>query len=72
MDAPFYRTAYDYYRADRDVHRDHLRDVPWEGILIFGATAAGTDFYKMFIHFIVNIRSSLIHLHGFQLLVLLP
>ena len=29
-DAPFYLIAYDYYRADWDSLRDHLRDVSWK------------------------------------------
>ena len=33
-DTPFHRIAYDYYRADWDVLRDHLRDVPWEDIYL--------------------------------------
>ena len=27
--APFLRIAYDYFRADWDGLRNHLRDVPW-------------------------------------------
>ena len=33
-DAPFHRIAYDYSLADWDSLRDHLRDVPWEDILL--------------------------------------
>ena len=28
--APFHHIAYDYFCADWDCLRDHLRDVPWE------------------------------------------
>ena len=78
-DAPFHRIAYDYSRADWDGLRDHLRDVPWEDIFKLSASAAAAasefcewvqveiDVYTLH----KNIRSSLIHLHGFQLLVLL-
>ena len=79
QDAPFHRIAYDYSRADWDGLRDHLRDVPWEDIFKLSASAAAAasefcewvqveiDVYTLH----KNIRSSLIHLHGFQLLVLL-
>ena len=43
-DALFHRIAYDYYRADWDGLRDHLRDVPWEGIFKPGASAAASEF----------------------------
>ena len=33
-DAPFHRIAYDYSHADWDGLCDHLRDVPWEDILV--------------------------------------
>ena len=39
-DAPFHHIAYDYYRADWDGLRDHLRDVPWEDIFKLSASAA--------------------------------
>ena len=76
--APFHRIAYDYSRADWDGLRDHLKDVPWEDIFKPGASAALVNFVNgfrlelMYISLIENIRSSLIHFHGFQLLVLLP
>ena len=38
-DAPFYRIAYDYSRADWDCLRDHLRDVPSEDIFKLSASA---------------------------------
>ena len=72
-DAPFHRKAYDYSRADWDGLRDHLRDVPWEDIFKLGTSAvSGFRLELMYIYHTENIRSSLIHLHGFQLLVLLP
>ena len=79
-DATFHRIVYDYSRADWDRLRDHLRDVPWEDIFKLGASAAGKEFVSgfglelMYISLKIseNIRSSLICLHGFQLLVLLP
>ena len=58
--------------------RDHLGDVPWEDIFKLGASAAASEFcewVQVGIDVYIshrNIRSSLIHLHGFQLLVLLP
>ena len=56
--------------------RDHLRDIPWEDIFKLGASVAAGEFCMfrlklMYISLIQNIRSSLTHLHGFQLLVLL-
>ena len=83
-DASFHRLAYDYSRADWDVLRDHLIDVPWKDIFKFSASAAASEFCEwvdvlmyislelMDISLIENVRSSLNHLHGFQLLVLLP
>ena len=71
--------SFDYSRADWDGLRNHLRDVPWEDIFKLSASAAAAasefcewvqveiDVYTLH----KNIRSSLIHLHGFQLLVLL-
>ena len=76
QDAPFHRIVYDYSHADWDGLHDHLRDVPWEDIFKLGASAAASEFCEwlelMYISLIENIRSSLTHLHGFQLLLLLP
>ena len=74
---PFHCIAYDYTHADWDGHRDCLRDVPWEDIFKSGASVAASEFCEfrlelMYISIIKNIRSSLTHLHGFQLLMLLP
>ena len=78
QDAPFHRIAYEYSRADWDGLRDCLRDVPW-GIslnsvllLLLVNFVSGFRLKLMYISLIVNIRSSLTHLHDFQLLVLLP
>ena len=57
---------------------DHLRDVPWDNIFKISASAAASEFCElvqvelMYISLIISIRSSIVHLHGFQLLVLLP
>ena len=78
QDAPFHRIPYDYSRADWDGLRDHLRDVPWEDIFKLGASAAASEFCEWVqvgidvISLLEDIRSSLTHLHSFQLLVLLP
>ena len=44
QDTLFHRLAYDYFRADWDGFRDHLRDVPWQDIFKLGASAAGGEF----------------------------
>ena len=77
-DAPFHHIAYDYSRADSGGLHDHLRDVPWKDIFKLGASAAASEFcgwVQVGVDVYIphrNIRSSLIHLHDFQLLVLLP
>ena len=77
-DAPFHCIAYDYSHADWDGLCDHLRDVLWEDIFKLSASTAASEFCEwvqvglMYISLIENISSSLIHLHGFQLLVLMP
>ena len=43
-DARFHRIAYDYFRADWDDIRDHLRDVSWEDIFKLVASAAASKF----------------------------
>ena len=62
----FHHIVYDYFCADWDGLRDHLRDVPLENFV--------SEFMLklMYISFIISIRSSLIHLHGFKLVVPLP
>ena len=70
-DAPFYHISYDY-------SCDHLRDVPWEDIFKLSASTAASEFCErvqvelMYIPVVESIRSILSHLHGFQLLLLLP
>ena len=76
--ALFHCIAYGYSHADWDGVHDHLRDVPWEDICKLVASADATEFCEWaqvgidYLFIIVSIRSSLAHLHGFQLLVLLP
>ena len=67
QDAPFHCIAYDYSCGDWDSLCDYLKDVSCEDIFKPDASAATSD-----ISLLENIRSSLTHLHGFQLLVLLP
>ena len=43
-DAPFHRKAYDYSRADWGGLCDHLRDVPWEDMFKFSASAVVSEF----------------------------
>ena len=43
-DTPFHRIAYDYSLAHWHVLRDHLRDVPWENIFKFSASAPASEF----------------------------
>ena len=78
QDASFHCITCDYSCADWDGLCDHLRDVPWEDIFKLSALLMLVNFVSgfrlelMYISLIENITSSLIHLHGFQLLVLLP
>ena len=44
QDAPFYRIAYNYSRADWDGLHDHLTDVPWDDIFRLGASGAASEF----------------------------
>ena len=79
-DALFHCVAYDYYCcADSDSLNYHFRDVPWEDIFKLSAFAAVSEFCEWvqvgidwYISLIMSIKSSLTHLHGFLLLVLLP
>ena len=71
QDVPFHRIAYDYSHADWDGLRDRLRDVSWEDIFKFCASAAASEFCEwaqrlemMYISLIENIRLSLTHLYG--------
>ena len=77
-DAPFYRIIYDYSRADWDGLSDHLKmfhgriSLSSVLLLLLMNFVSGFMLELMYIFLIENIRSSLILLHGFQLLVLLP
>ena len=44
QDASFHSVADDYFRADWDDLRDHLRDVMWENIFKLSASAAASEF----------------------------
>ena len=44
QDDPFHCIAYDYFCADWNGLRDHLRDVPWEHIFKLAASAATSEF----------------------------
>ena len=46
-DALFHRIADDYFRADWDGLRKHLRDVPWEDIFKLGVSAAASEFCEL-------------------------
>ena len=76
----FHCIAYDYSFANLDGLCGHLGDIPWNDIfqlsvlllLIYVNFVSVFRLELIYISLIVNIRSSLTHLHGFQLLVLLP
>ena len=78
QDAPFHRIAYDYSRADWVGLGDYLRmfygriSLNLMLLLLLVNFVSGFRLELMYIYHIENIRSSLIHLHGFQLPVLLP
>ena len=44
QDAPFHSVAYNYSCANWDGLCNHLRDVPWEDIFKFSASAAASEF----------------------------
>ena len=75
-DTLFHHIAYDSLWADWDSLHDHLRHVPWEDIFKLGPSAAASEWVQVgidiYIYLIENMTSSLIHLHGFQVLALLP
>ena len=76
-DVLFNWIAYGYFCADWDDHHDLLRDVPGRIYLKLVLFLLLLNFVSrlrlklIYVFLIVNIRSSLTHLHGFQLLVLL-
>ena len=45
-DFSFYRIAYDYSRAEWDLLRDNLRDIPWEDIFKLGASTVVSEFFE--------------------------
>ena len=70
---PSFFAAYGYSPADLDGLHDHLRDVLWEDVFKFSASAAASGFYEWVqVGIDANIRSNITDLHGFQQLVLLP
>ena len=78
QDAPFHCIAYDYSCADWDGLGD-LWEMFHEKIslksvllLLLVNFVSGLRLELMYVSLIVSSRLSLIHLHGFQLLVLLP
>ena len=72
QDAPFHRIAFDYSCTDWDDLRYYLRDVPWEDICKLGASTAASESCEWVQVGIEVYIPCLIHLHGFQLLLLLP
>ena len=79
LDAPFHCIAYDYSHANWDSFHDHLRDDPCEDIfkaqsfcMLLVNFASGFRLELKYLSLIVNIRSRITHLHGFQVLLLLP
>ena len=70
QDATLHHIADDYSRADSDSPCNYLRDVPWMEIFELRASDAASEFCEstlesMYMFPIVNIRSSLAHLHCF-------
>ena len=78
QDDPFHRKTYDHSRTDWDSLHDHLIDALWKDIFKLRASAAAASEFCEWVQAGIDvyiphrIRSSLTHLHGFQLLVLLP
>ena len=77
-DSSFHRISYDYSRADWDGLRDHLRDAPWEDLFKIGASAAAASEFYEWVRVGIDVyiphrkyEVKLIHIYGFQLLVLL-
>ena len=74
-DAPFHRIAYDYTCADWDGLHDQLRDALSLNSVLLLLLVNFVSWFRlelMYISLIISIRSSLTHLHGFQLLAQLP
>ena len=75
--APFHCAAFDYTQVDWDGLYDNLRDVPQYDFFKCSASAAGKLCYWVLVRLDLYIphrkyQSSLIHLHGFQLFLVLP
>ena len=68
QDVPFHRIGHDYSPADWD----GLLDKSSWTVLLLVNFVSELRLELMYISLIENITSSLTHLHGFQLLVLLP
>ena len=74
----FHHIVYGFFQADWDGLCNCLRNVPWEDVFKLGASAAISELCEwvqvgfMCISLILSIRPNLTHLHGFQLIVLLP
>ena len=77
-DALFHHIAYNYSCADWDGLHDYLKDVPWEDIFKFSASAAASEYCKWVqvgIDVYIPHRKYQVKPHSspwFQLLVLLP
>ena len=69
-DASFDHVAYDYFRTDQDGLYDRLRDVLCKDIFKLSASAAASEFCE-WVQVGIDVYIPL-HLHRFQLLVLLP
>ena len=68
----FHHIVYDYSCGYWDGLCDNLTHVPWEDICMLVNFVSGFRLELMCISLIESIRSSFTHLHGIQLLVLLP
>ena len=75
FDITFHCTANNYSWVDLSGFCDHLRDIPWKIIIKLGASAAPCEWDQVeidvYISLTVNMMLHLVHLHGFQLFVLL-
>ena len=75
-DAFFHCTAFDYFPVNWDGFHNYLKNVLWEHILKFSTSRLLLNLVNGFqlevMYIIINIRSSLFHLNGYQMLLLLP
>ena len=76
QDALFHWITYEYSHVDWDGLHNHLRDVSskdvFELLLLLVNFVSGLRLELMYLSLFLSIRSSLTHLHGFQLLMLFP